>query len=444
MAAAAISFFGIKGFLQTGADFQTAMADMSSITGATGEDLKFFREETLRMAKASATMAPEVANAFKLVASAKSDLLKDPKGLSKVTEQVLLLKTAASLELSQAANVLLESLNQFGAGADRAAEFVNILAAGSKVGASEVGQTGAAIVKAAVNAKLAGLSFVELNASIQVLAKNGIKAELAGTGLKTMFLALTTQTNNNFNPAIVGMGRALENLSKANLNATEIEKLFGREAFAIGKILIDNRKLVGQWTQEMTGTAVAQEQAAINLNTFNVKMRRLGITIKNVLIRTFLRLEPLLSKTIVKFTEFFDQISEDQIKVFSDNIVDVATGLGNIATSLGDIIGLTKKIPSLPDWMTSGMNFARNMGLKDAAIWGGPYGKVSPMRQNLSDLSEQLLVDVLPSIGAPIGQDSKSTTDINMNINAPAGVVRSMQSTTQGRAANVGLNLREE
>ena len=80
--------------VKLGSDFQAAMADVSAITGAAGKDLQFFSDESLRLAKTSATTQVEVAGAFKAIASAKSSLLKDPKGLSRVTEQILLLKNA--------------------------------------------------------------------------------------------------------------------------------------------------------------------------------------------------------------------------------------------------------------------------------------------------------------------------------------------------------------
>lgn len=435
MAIAAVGFFGIREFISTGSDFQTAMADMSSITGATGKDLKFFRDETLRLAKASATMAPEVANAFKLVASAKSDLLKDPKGLSKVTEQVLLLKNAAGIDLSQAANVVMESLNQFGAGAEQAAEFVNILAAGSKVGASEVGQTGAAIVKAGVAAGLAKLSFVELNASIQVLAQQGIKGELAGTQLKTSLLKLETTGIKKIMPSVVGLNSALDNLASMNLNAAQLSKLFGLEAIAAGQKLIENRATVKEWTTAMSGTAIAQEQATTNLSTFSAKMRKMGITFRDVFIKTFLRLEPLLSKLATQFTQFIGSIDEKKINAFAD-------GLVKVATALGDIAGWISKL-SLPDWLTSNMSSENALGKKHGSFLRSLFGddSSSTSAKDLSSLSADLLKGVL-SPGAPLG-GSNSTTDINMNINAPAGVVQSIQSRTQGRAANVGFNMVE-
>ncbi len=436
MAAAAIGFFGIREFVQTGSDFQTAMADMSSITGATGDDLKFFRNETLRLAKASATMAPEVANAFKLVASAKSDLLKDPKGLSKVTEQVLLLKNAAGIDLAQAANVVMESMNQMGAGADQAAEFVNILAAGSKIGASEVGQTGAAIVKAGVAAGLAKLSFVELNASIQVLAQQGIKGELAGTQLKTSLLKLETSGIKKIMPSVVGLNTALDNLAAMNLNAAQLSKLFGLEAIAAGQKLIENRATIKDWTVQMTGTSIAQEQASTNLATFSAKMRKMGITLRDVVIKTFLRLEPLLSKMATQFTNFLESIDEKKINSFGDSLSTLVSIVGVLGSGFKFVFDVLSGIGTL-------------IGEVAGALTTLDFGQFSDTSKSfgnkfLGGAAIDSLVSGVTSLfstGTPIGADSTSTTDINVNMNAPEGVVQSVQSTTRGRAANVGINM---
>jgi len=499
IAAAAVAFFGIKEFLTIGANFQTAMADMSSITGATGKDLEFFREETLRLAKASATMAPEVATAFKTVASAKSELLKDPKGLSKVTEQVLLLKNAANIDLGQAANVLLESLNQFGAGADRAAEFVNVLAAGSKIGASEVGNTGAAIVKAGVTAKLAKIGFVELNAAIQVLAKNGIKAELAGTGLKTALLALETSKVKAIKPSVVGLSKALENLSNANLSATQLEKLFGREALSVGDILIKNRKLLGQWTAGMTRTNVAQVQATTNMNTFGVKMRRLKIIIQDALIKTFIRLEPTLSKLAVQFGKFIEGIKPGEIDGFAKSLIAAVEVVKIMASALGLVFGVLQKIGKAIGEITAAVatldfsNFSDDtidtlinlnpivatsniiLDLSNASLnaLGFPsinetlFGKESskvPIKTSALDKNKEIKPTKLPASITPtklpenisniilnneiispldgVFSENKTITDININVKDKPGVIESITNVATGlRKPNVGLNV---
>ena len=72
LALGAASLAALGASVKVGAGFQTAMADMSSITGATGKDLEFYRKETMRLGQASITSSAEVATAFKLIASAKS------------------------------------------------------------------------------------------------------------------------------------------------------------------------------------------------------------------------------------------------------------------------------------------------------------------------------------------------------------------------------------
>ena len=159
--------------------------DLSAITGATGKDLEFMADRAKEMGLAVGLMGKEVLEAFKLVASAKPDLLENSRLLAEVTKQVLILSKAAGVDLADAANTVGTSLNQFGAGANQAARFINVLAAGAKFGASEVEQTSQAIVKMGAVAKKMGVDFETANAAIQLLAAGGIKAEVAGTGLKT-------------------------------------------------------------------------------------------------------------------------------------------------------------------------------------------------------------------------------------------------------------------
>lgn len=337
MAAATAAFFTVQNLFAKGMAFETALADLSAITGATGDKLAFLRDESLRLAKASVVSGEKVATAFKLIASAKSELLKDPKGLSVVTEQVLLLANAARIDLAQAADVTTLALNQFQASASEAARFVNVLAAGSKVGASEVGATGAALVKVGSVARKSKLSFEELNAAIQVLAVNGQVAEIAGTGLKTVLLKLETQVEN-LRPSVVGFTTALENLAAGGTDSIRMTELFGLEATVIGGILADNAGKVRQWTRDLTGTNTAQQQAAVNTATFAKKLEKIRILIDGAFIRTFLRLEPILTKNAEAFAKWLEGVDPAAIRQFADNLGVVIKAAALVAKALGFII----------------------------------------------------------------------------------------------------------
>ena len=411
MAASVIGFVGVSKFLSESSAFQDAIADLAAITGSSGRDLKTLTDESLRLAKVSSIAQSEVAGAFKIVASAKSELLKDPRALSQVTEQILLLKNATGIELADAARVVTESLNQFNASADQAARFVNVLAAGSKVGASEVAETGIAIFKAGVAAKLAGLSFEQTNAAIQVLAKNGLKAEVAGTGLQSVLLRLETQTNKMIKPSIVGLSVALENLSKANLTTTQQSKLFGVEHIKVGNILVSNSKLLNKWTDAVTGSDEAQLQATARLSTFSAKMRKISIVVNDALIKAFLRLEPEMSKMAVSFAEFVGSVDDSNIRAFAESakiLLNVLKGLGfvgkeflGIFKGVGSIIGETMAALVTGDF--------GQFDLGQAFRIGGDSSKESGVR----DLSKQSVdVNVGVNVGVADGLEQKSAAKV--------------------------------
>ncbi len=415
---------GIAGVLKAftvGADFEDALADLSSITGSTGKDLQFLADESLRLGKKTKTSSAEVANAFKLVASAKSELLKDPEALSKITEQVLLLSNATGIELSGAADVALTAMNQFGAGADEAGRFINVLAAGAKIGVSEVADTGEAVRKAGVAARLTGIDFEELNASIQVLAKNGEKGQIAGTGLKGVFLKLDASVNRNIRPSVVGLNKALENLGEMNLDNAQLTKLFGLESIRAGAILINNRKLVSQWTTELAGTNVAQEQAAVRLETTRAKMRGLGVTIANKVIKVFERLSPQFDNIIERMGKFIDSISADDVEGF-------AAGLSNIVSLMSQLASFTATVAGFlgPIFKLAGVSLSGLKDLGTLATGGSLTAANSASFKNATRLEKQ-------------------EANVNIQLNAPAGAVASIKSQTSGKTSglNVGVNMTE-
>lgn len=448
--------------IKFGAGFQDAMADVSAITGAAGKDLQFFSDESLRLAKSSATAQSEVAGAFKAVASAKSELLKDPKGLSRVTEQVLLLKNASGIALPEAVQVGVGALNQFNVGADQAARFINVLAAGSKVGASEVRDTGLALKEAATVAKQnAKLSFEELNSTIQVLAKSEIKGGKAGTALKNVLLGLETSGKKKIMPSIVGLNKALENLDKMNLNAKKSIKLFGREGITAAGILIQNRSTVAKWTKELTGTNSAQEQANKRMATFSTKARKLGIIIKGILIRVFLKLEPVLTRIVNRMSQFFESVTDKDVDNFVNKFKEVSTIIGGVGaavsavfTTIGTFIG--ESIAKIVLFIEKIEGALIKLGILKEKQKKAPGFR--PQLPPTGAIPVEFLPQRIPApeFGLPgvpkapsfIGEKidvsgTKTQTDININVRAPEGAVESVKSRTRGsgKNLNVGLNM---
>lgn len=449
---------GVRQFLSTGAQFQDAMADLEAITGATGESLTFLKDQTLDLARASAFSQDKVARAFKIIASAKSELLADPEGLVGVTRQVLLLANTG-LDLETAANVTTEALNQFSAGSDQAARFVNVLAAGAKIGASEVNETGAALLKSGVVAKSVGVSFEGLNAAIQVLAQGGLKGEIAGTGLKTVLQRLEASGVKQLQPSVVGLSGALSNLNKLGPDLTQMGELVGTEFASLGLILSDNAAKVADWTQQVSGSNEAQRQAGVRLRTFSARMRQTGIVLSGKVLRVFERMEPAITRLGAQFGAWLDQVKPEQLEAFADSLALVVRAAGMVGKAFGKVLSVLKAIGEVIGEIAGAaatLDFSQFDTVKalsnklDQSFLGGantPGGLI--MRTFTGPTTTQTfsggMFSAAPpgAFAGPSGGTQKSQTNVAIDIKAPPGVVEKATRTSSGNVSglNVGVNM---
>ena len=280
---------------------ESSQAELKALTGLDDSSIQWLTEQAEKL---STTMdesglrirqsSDEILQAYMLIGSKKPELLKDKEALNAVTIEAMRLAAAAKIDLKDAVTATTVSLNMYGESADQAARYVNVLAAGSKEGAADVSAQAAAIKNAGVAAAGAGVNIEGLQGTIQMLAEKGLEAEPAGTALRKFFLVLQTGPDET-NPKVVGLQTALENLNKKSLTAAQIQAMFGEEAFSAATILIDNADKVQQYTEAVTDTNIAMEQAAINSDTNEAKMAQYRNRIKEAGIELAERLNPSLS-----------------------------------------------------------------------------------------------------------------------------------------------------
>lgn len=338
--------------IKTQANFEQSIADLSAITGAAGDELAYLAKQAKELGSTTQFSASQAAEAFKLIASAKPDLLENSAALSQVTKQTLLLAEAAGVELTEAAITVGTSLNQFGAEADQAARFVNVLAAGSKLGASEIEQTSEALKNAGVAASNAGVSFEEANAVIQMFAANGIKGAEAGTALRNIILKLDTSVDENLRPSVVGLNKALVGLNDLQLTAEQRVKMFGLENNVAATLVASNADEIALLTESLTGTDTAAEQASIRSDTLRGDFGELGSAADGLAITLGNSTNESLRFTIKRLTEaakkadhFYESLSKGteanltikitklnkQIKNLEKDIENNETAMGRLA-----------------------------------------------------------------------------------------------------------------
>lgn len=255
--------------IRTTADFQQQIANLSAITGATGKDLEFYAEQAALIGRTTSLSASQAAEAFKLIASAKPDLLSSADALTAVTREAVTLAEATGESLPAAAAALGAALNQFQLPASEASRVINALAASSQLGTAEVGAVTEAMRNAGAAANSLGLDFEETVAGIQALAASGRQGADAGTALRQVLLRLEKTADETLQPSIVGLDKALQELATRNLDNTQLMDLFGQQSFTAAASLLAQKDVVTDLNVSLRGTSTAYEQASTRMDTFN-------------------------------------------------------------------------------------------------------------------------------------------------------------------------------
>lgn len=265
-------------------DFQKAVSGLSSITGASKKDLIFYSKEARRTGTELKMMARDVIDAYKIVGSAKPELLKNKEALASVTKEAIILSHASEMELVPSVEALTDVMNQFDLPANQARRTINAMAAGSKEGAAAIPLIKDAILEFGVSANTANVPLEESVALVETLAEKGLKGSQAGIQLRNVLSKLEQSTDKELRPSLVGASQALVNLNDRQLDATERAKMFGERNAQAALILTQNIDRFNDLTEAVTGTSTAYEQANINMNNLAGDLEEFNTTWGNLVL----------------------------------------------------------------------------------------------------------------------------------------------------------------
>lgn len=433
-------------------EFTAKMANLQALTGLRGNDLDWLGEKARGMSSALtdagvriAKSSTEIADAFALMGSAKPELLGDKEALAGVTEAALTLAAAAGLETNEAVTSLANTMNQFGAGAQEASRYINTLAAGSQAGSAGVDLISKAITKFGAVAAGANLSVEESVGLIETLAAKGVQGEVAGTKLNSVLIALQTGADE-FNPKIVGLNQAFENLAAANLSTAEKVKIFGQGNIAAGEILIQNRAQLADLTQAVTATGTAYQQAAINTDDNATRTQQMLNRVQVAYQKLGDALQPLLANALSFLTSIMDTLGD-----LWDDTAPLREFLG---TALGAIFEVVKaQIQVVVDVLATLLK-----GLSSLVEWIGGAATATE-KYNQAIAREQAALDQLVATATDEGTTLQARQAAIEEINARYGqylpnllsekstlqeIAQAQELATQALEHNMAVKMRQE
>lgn len=406
----------VQGAGKTIIEFDQKIADLVAITGASGKDLEFFKTQAIELGKGVEGGASQVIEAYKLIASAKPELLENATALDAVTQSAITLSQASGLELTDAATRLTDAMNQFGAPAEEAGKFIDVLANGALFGAAEIPQVTDALLKFGAVAKTANVSIEESTALIEALASKGLKGADAGTALRNVMLKLSAPDAlpKEAKDMMDKLGISFETISNTSLpfakrleamkpllkdNAAMV-KVFGLENTVAATNLIGMTGEIEDLTSKMDKQGTATEQAEARTNTLSFALNELKET-WNALVLEFANGEgssqllinglrfiaenlgtilKWVGKGVVAWASYRTILAAVQAKNFLMN-----GGLKNTVTGLMDIFKNTKKAGEGAQEMGEGMTKAGNS--MKAVPWMAIIGAVIELATALYDVA---------------------------------------------------------
>lgn len=276
----------INTVVQSNIKMEQSMASLQAITGVSSEQMKGFGKEVERVAKSQKRFSADVAQSFEMVGSAMPELLLSADALGAVSEQAIILGKAGKLEVSDAVNSLTVSMNQFGASAEDAAMFVDILATAQQKGSGNIQYLSEAMVNSGSASRSFGNSFEDTVAILEGFAKASIPASTAGNAFSAILSQLSKSTNKDFNPQFTKATDILDNLSKANLKYGDILKLVKLDNAKYLQSLINQNVIVQQLSGNLNETGNAQSQANIQTNTLGERIKELTASFQNAITTT--------------------------------------------------------------------------------------------------------------------------------------------------------------
>ncbi len=341
---------------QLTSQFETSIANLSAITGAAGADLDFLKASAIDLSKKGATSAQEYVDAFKLIASAKPELLNAKDDLVAVAQAANLLANASGLDLPTAATKLTDALNQFGAPASDAAKYVDALAAAAKYGSAEVPELTDAIIKFGSIAKSANVDIYESSAAVELLGEHALKGADAGTALRNVLIrlsavevlpkeALASLKAAGVNTDILkdkslSLEKRLAELSKIKDNDNAITRVFNAENLNAGQIILQNLPRYAQLAAQIKEQGVAAQQAAVNTSTLANRWEQF----KNILASRVLNgSNDFLKSLVERITTLVEptKTATEQFKELSSSVNNLEKNVIPLANRYDELKGKT-------------------------------------------------------------------------------------------------------
>ena len=433
------------GAAKSSVDMQKSQQDLQALLGVSDEVVQDYTNSAVEMSNGTKQSAADVLDAFTLIGSQAPQLLDDKKGLEEVTRAAQTLAKASGMDLVDAASAITTAMNQMGVEAKDASMIIDGLSTGAQKGSADIEYQKTAMEKSGAAAKMAGLSYRDLIASIETIAPSFSSADVAGSSLKSTLIALETQTESKYKPSVVGINQALANLSAANLSAEEKVQIFGAANLTCATALLENQQGLADLQTALQQTGSASEMADAKSGSFSQTMASLGRIFRDffqtlsqyTIIRDLVSILQGLAmvvggvitvvlrlvRVVFQIIDTFWLFIKAAIAVVGQAIQPLVNGLKTLWSWIKSI-GFQHIYNSCVEWCQKALNFFHNFKGALEQYWNKFIGKQT--KNTAKPVVQKVKIKQVPEGNAPAGNSNgNSSTTSTHNSHTGSGNVGS-------------------
>lgn len=316
---------------------EASSANTKALTGLGDEDVQKLEDAAKRLSTTVTKegvrikqSAVEISDSFAVIGSQRPELLKSAEALEQVTQDAIYLSIAGKDKLEPAAKALTTVMNQMNLGADQSRRIINAIAAGSQAGAGNIQYITDAFEKSGTSANLMNIQLEQHIGLIEAVAPKYAEASMAGNSLDKVLLKMK-EKNIGYKDGVFDLSRAIDEIAARFKKGESAASLFGAEHAKMAEILVMNKADIIKYTEAVTGTNKAVEQANINSDINEVKRAQARNKMNLLGIELMEKLNPAINSTM------------NQMVHWTGKLVTVADWLsknGKLVVSLVTVLGL--------------------------------------------------------------------------------------------------------
>lgn len=394
--------------VDTGMTFTSSMSNVKALSGATAEEMEALTEKAEEMGKKTSFTASQSADALGYMALAGWNTEEMLDGI----DGVLNLAAASSMDLATASDIVTDAMTAFGMSADETNRFVDVLAATSTSSNTTVEMLGQSFKYVGAICGAMGYSIEDAGVALGMMANSGIKAEQAGTSLRSLLTRLSTNAGasaNSLGALDILTQRLGVSFYDSSGNARDLSDVLVETRVAWAGLNVEEqvnyaKKMAGQ--EAMTGFlalmsdgAISIESVATAIDSMGYDIDALGVSVSDLqtLYKSYGDETAVATALMNQFS--MTQEDADQVtQLLGASLTQQTTSWDSLSNAINNSSGAASEMSD-----TILDNLQGDVTLMESALDGLKISIFDDVESPLRDVVQGITNDVIPAAEDMIG-----------------------------------------